>query len=261
MNHKNQKRFSTYLIATYVILATVSVVVILAALHIYFGTRVESEFHKKLRAQRGQVEIILYNRIADIKDILKNLSFDNTIRVTLMLGAESQLRERVTQFYPSRDGVYYFVKKSGEKTFFPDKYSGISKKTIDFAAAKLPQGKILKEGNRLQLIWWFSAPVMHLKKHMGTVYALYDITQDKKLIEKIHKTVDGDIVMVNSGSLFHLNSEDTLPLDSADLNSSFVKSEFISLGSNVVLSEIKGFYSLFFLSSKESHRRVYLTSN
>ncbi|MBW1822560.1 MAG: PAS domain S-box protein, partial [Deltaproteobacteria bacterium] len=252
MNHKNQKRFSTYLIATYVILATVSVVVILAALHIYFGTRVESEFHKKLRAQRGQVEIILNNRIADIKDILKNLSFDNTIRVTLMFGAKSQLRERVTQFYPSQDGVYYFVKKSGGKIFFPDKYSGISKKTIDFAAVKLPEGKILKDGNRLQLIWWFSAPVTHLKKHMGTVYALYDITQDKKLIEKIHKTVDGDIVMVNSGRLFRLNSEDTLPLDSADLNSLFAKSEFISLSSNVVLSEIKGFYSLFFLSSKES---------
>lgn len=255
MNHKNQKRFSTYLIATYVILATVSVVVILTALHIYFGTRVESEFHKKLRAQRGQVEIILNNRIADIKDILKNLSFDNTIRVTLMLGAKSQLTERVTQFYPSQDGVYYFVKKSGGETFFPDKYSKISKKTIDFAAAKLPEGKIVKDGNRVQLIWWFSAPVMHLEKHMGTVYALYDITQDKKLIEKIQKTVDGHIAMVNSGYLFRLNSEDTLPLDSADLNSLFAKSEFISLDSNVVLSEIKGFYSLFFLSSKESLTR------
>jgi len=252
LNNKNQKRFSTYLIATYVILATVSVVVILAALHIYFGTRVESEFHKKLRAQRGQVEIILNNRIADIKDILKNLSFDNTIRVTLMLGAKAQLTERVTQFYPSKDGVYYFVKKSEGKIFFPDKYSKISKKTIDFAAAKLPEGKIFKDENRLQLIWWFSAPVMHLEKHMGTVYALYDITQDKKLIEKIHKTVDCDIAIVNSGYLIRLNSEDTLPLDSADLNSLFAKSEFISLGSNVVLSEIKGFYSLFFLSSKES---------
>jgi len=252
LNNKNQKRFSTYLIATYVILATVSVVVILAALHIYFGTRVESEFHKKLRAQRGQVEIILNNRIADIKDILKNLSFDNTIRVTLMLGAKAQLTERVTQFYPSKDGVYYFVKKSEGKIFFPDKYYKISKKTIDFAAAKLPEGKIFKDGKRLQLIWWFSAPVMHLEKHMGTVYALYDITQDKKLIEKIHKTVDGDIAIVNSGYLIRLNSEDTLPLDSVDLNSLFAKSEFISLGSNVVLSEIKGFYSLFFLSSKES---------
>jgi len=252
LNHKNQKRFSTYLITTYVILATVSVVVILAALNIYFGKRVESEFHKKLRAQRGQVEIILNNRIADIKDILKNLSFDNTIRVTLMLGAKSQLKERITQFYPSRDGVYYFVKKSGGKTFIPDKYSGISKRTIDFAAARLPQGKILKEGNRLQLIWWFSASVMHLKKHMGTVYALYDITQDKKLIDKIHKTADGDIAILNSGDFFRLNLEDTLPLDSVDLNSSFAKSEFISLGSNIVLSEIKGFYSLFFLSSKES---------
>lgn len=252
MNPKKQKRFSSYLIATYVILATVSVVIILSALHIYFGTRVESDFHQNLRAQRGQAEIILHNRIADIKDILKNLSFDNTIRVTLMLGAKSQLKERVTQFYPSRDGVYYFVKKSGEKTFFPDKYSKISKKTIDFAAAGLPQGEVWKEGISLQFIWWFSAPVMHLEKHMGTVYALYDMAQDKKLIEKIHQTVDGDITILDSGGLFRLNSKDTMPLGSVDLNRSFAKSEFISLGTNVVLSEIKGVDSLFFLSSKES---------
>ncbi|MDY6790989.1 MAG: PAS domain S-box protein [Thermodesulfobacteriota bacterium] len=252
MNPKNQKRFSSYLIATYVILVTLSVVVILAALHIYFDTRVESEFHQKLRAQRGQVEIILNNRIADIKDILKNLSFDNTIRVTLMLGAKSQLKERVTQFYPSRDGVYYFVKKSGEKTFFPDKYAKISKKAIHFAAAGLPQGKVWNEGNRLQFIWWFSAPVMHLEKHMGTVYVLYDMAQDKKLIEKIHQTVDGDITILNSGDLFRLNSPDPMHLDSIDLNRSFAKSEFISLGPDVVLSEINGVNGLFFLSSKES---------
>ncbi|NNK84604.1 MAG: PAS domain S-box protein [Desulfobacterales bacterium] len=251
MYHKNKKRFSTYLIATHVILATLSVVVILAALYIYFDTRVESEFYEKMRAQRVQVEIIINNRIADIKDILKNLSLDNTLRVTLMLGARTQLKERVIQFYPSQDGVYYFVKKSGGKTYFPDRYSGISEETIDFAAARLPEGKILKVGNRLQLIWWFSAPVMHLKKHMGTVYALYDMTQDKKLIEKIHKTADGDLAMINSGQIFRLNSKDTLVLDSMDLNSAFAKSEFISLGSNVVLSEIKGSSSLFFLSSKE----------
>ena len=113
LNLPNKKRFSTYLIATYVILATVSVVVILAALYVYFDTRVESEFYKKIRAQRVQGELIINNRIADIKDVLKNLSLDNTLRVTLMLGAKSKLKERILQFYPSEDGVYYFVKKSG----------------------------------------------------------------------------------------------------------------------------------------------------
>jgi PAS domain S-box-containing protein len=251
LNLRNKKRFSTYLIATYVILATVSVVVILAALYVYFDTRVESEFYKKIRAQRVQGELIINNRIADIKDVLKNLSLDNTLRVTLMLGAKSKLKERIMQFYPAEDGVYYFVKKSGEKAYFPEKYSGISEETIDFAAARSPAGKILKIGNRLQLIWWFSTPVMHLKKQMGTVYALYDMTQDKKMLEKIHQTADGDLAMIHSGQIFRLNSQDTLPLHSMDLTNSFAKSEFISLGSNIILSEIKGSSSLFFLSSNE----------
>ena len=92
LSFKNKKRFSTYLVTTVVMLATLSVFVILIALYGYFGKRVESEFREKILAEKGQVEIILNNRISDISGMLKDLGSDNIIRVTVMLDGKSSCR-------------------------------------------------------------------------------------------------------------------------------------------------------------------------
>ena len=111
LEFRDKKRFSTYLVTTFVVLATLSVFVILIALYGYFGKRVESEFRKKILAEKGQVEIILNNRISSISGMLKDLGSDNIIRVTVMLDGKSQLEERVSEFYPSGK-AFIFLSKS-----------------------------------------------------------------------------------------------------------------------------------------------------
>ena len=74
----------------------------------------ESEFRKKILAEKGQIEIILNNRISGINAMLKNLGSDNIIRVTILLDNLSQLEERISELYPAQDGVYFFVMKQGE---------------------------------------------------------------------------------------------------------------------------------------------------
>lgn len=105
---RNKKHFSTYLVLTFAGLATLSVVVIVIALYGYFDKRVESEFRKKILAEKGQVEIILHNRISSISSLLNDLGSDNIIRVTVMLDGKSQLEERVSEFYPSGGGRSLF---------------------------------------------------------------------------------------------------------------------------------------------------------
>jgi hypothetical protein len=177
LNFKHRKRFSTYLVTTFVVLATLSVFVILVALYGYFGKQVEAEFRKKILAETGQVEIILNNRILSISDMLKDLGSDNIIRVTVMLDGKSQLKDRVAEFYPSREGVYFFVKKQSEKLVIPETYPNLSQKLIDFAQKTYPYGEVIDDGNT-HLVWWFSTPIMHQTQLMGTAYALYDMTQD-----------------------------------------------------------------------------------
>ena len=94
--------------ATFVVLVSLSVMLILGALYSYFGKQVESEFHKKLLAQKGQVDIILKNRFSEIRQVLQDLSSDNIILFTVMLEAKTQLQDRIIQNYPPKDGVYCF---------------------------------------------------------------------------------------------------------------------------------------------------------
>ncbi len=252
LNLRNKKRFSTYLVTTFVVLATLSVFVILVALYGYFGKRVESEFRKKILAEKGQVEIILNNRITRVSGILKDLGSDNIIRVTVMLDGKSQLQERVTGFYPSREGVYFFVKKQGEDSVVPETYPQISGKLMKFVQKEYPYGEVLDDGGKKRLVWWLSTPIMDQTQLMGTAHALYDMTRDLKLISSVLQTVSGDVSMVKSDKLYSLTSGKTLQLNDEILTNIAMNLELVPLGEKLILSKIYGFDNLYFQSSMEA---------
>ena len=237
---------------TFAALATLSVVVIVIALYGYFDKRVESEFRKKILAEKGQVEIILHNRISSISSLLKDLGSDNIIRVTVMLDGKSQLQERVSEFYPAREGVHFFVKKQGEKAVIPESYPDVSKSLIDIALKRYPYGEVLEEGANTRLLWWLSTPIMDQTQLMGTAYALYDMTRDKRLIEQIQQTVNGEVSVLKSDQLYSLTSEKALQLDEDMLNNIAMNLELLPLGKKNILSKIDGFDNLYFKSSLEA---------
>jgi PAS domain S-box-containing protein len=252
LKFNRQRRFSTILMTTIVVLVTLSVVIILVGLNIYFSKRVELEFQNKLHAQRGQVEILLENRFNNIRQVLRDLSYDNTIRVTVMLEAKSQLKERVTRSYPSGNGVYHFVRKEGEKWISPQEYPGISKKLVEQVFTTHPQGEILQERQKTRLIWLISTPIMHVTEPMATAYALYDLTRDLNLIETIRQTVDGDLTLIKPDSLHNLISGINLPFDTKNFHGVPVNLEFLPVGQNSAISKIHGYEKLYYLSSLES---------
>ena len=252
LKFKNKKRFSTYLMTAFVVLVSLSVIIILGTIYRYFGKKVESEFYEKLRAQKGQVEIILNNRISSIISLLKDLGSDNIIRVTVMLNIASNLEERITQYYPSADGVYHFVKKVGEKSIVPKKYPGLSEQIIEFVMTEYPNGEMVEDDGNTRLLWMFSAPIMHETGRMGTAYALYDMIQDLKLIKTIQQTVGINLAAIQPDQLINLISRKTLPLDPQTREKMANQTGFVLFGQNQILSKISGFNNLYFQSSLES---------
>ncbi|MEJ2098762.1 MAG: PAS domain S-box protein [Desulfobacterales bacterium] len=251
MNFRDKKHFSTYLVTTFVVLSTLSVVVILATIYRYFGKKVESEFFEKLHAQKGQVEIILKNRLSLIAGKLSNLGSDNIIRVTLMLDVKSNLEDRITQFYPPQDGVYHFIKKMGEKSVVPGNYPGISSQLIDFALNEYPNGEVLDDDDQIRILWLFEVPIMHETGRMGTAYGLYDMLQDTKLIEAIQQTVNADISVFKSDQLFCLISRTTSPLDEKMRTELAVNPGFHQIEQNRTLARLDGIDNFYFQSSLE----------
>jgi PAS domain S-box-containing protein len=252
LKFRNKIRFSTYLVTTFVALATLSVFVILMALYGYFGKRVDSEFRKKILAEKSQVEILLNNRISSISSMLKDLGSDNIIRVTVMLDGKSQLQERVSEFYPSREGVYFFVEKQGDNSIIPETYPQLSPKLIDLVQKSYPYGEVLQDEGKIRLVWWLSTPIMHQTQLMGTAHALYDITRDLKLINSVLQTVSGDVYIVTSDKLYSLTSEKTLQLNDDIRKSIATNLELVPLGEKLLLSKIYGFDNLYLQSSLEA---------
>ena len=249
---RHSKRFATNLVATFAVLATLSVIVIVIALYGYFDKRVESEFRKKILAEKGQVEIILNNRISRISSLLKDLEADNIIRVTVMLDGNSQLEERLAEFYPSQQGVYFFVKKHNELAVIPPTYPNVSPSLIDFALKRYPYGETMQDSGVTHLLWLFSTPIMLKTQLMGTAFALYDMTQDKQMIQQVSDTASGEISMLSSDRLYSLGSGQTLQLNEEMLKSIASNLELLPLGNKLILSKIDGFDNLYYKSSLET---------
>ena len=162
------RRFSTVMMVTIIALVTISVILILAVVNRHFNRRLEREFHKKAKAQSGQAEIIIKNRIAEIQNVLQDLSSDNTVRVTMMLGAKPQLYQRITDTYPSGSGVYHFVQKYGEASIFPEGYPDFSQQLMRQALKDLPYGETVSDGSGKTLLWVFISPIMNTNRQPWT---------------------------------------------------------------------------------------------
>jgi PAS domain S-box-containing protein len=249
---RTRKSFSTYLVTTFVVLATLSVFVILIALYGYFGKQVELEFRKKILAEKGQAEILLNNRISNISGMLKDLGSDNIIRVTVMLDDQSQLEDRISEFYPARQGVYFFINKQREKSVTPRSYPKLSNKLIEFVQNNYPYGEVVEDDGHTRLLWWFSTPIMHQTQLMGTAYALYDMTQDHKLISVVNQTVSGGVSIVTSDRMYSLISKTSVPLSEEMRRNIDMQLELLPLGNQVILSKIDGFENLYFQSSLQA---------
>jgi len=146
---KTRLRFSSVLMVTIVFLVAVSVLISIGILNRYFNKRVELEFQRKLHAQKGQVEILIKNRLADVQKTLADLSSDNTIRVTLLLKADAQLRERLARYVRPDQGVYPFIRKINNGSILPEIYPGISKAFLSTLFYLLPNGDIFFDGRSI----------------------------------------------------------------------------------------------------------------
>ena len=246
------RRFSTVLMATIIALATLSVILVLGVLNRHFNRRVELEFENSLNAQKGQVEILIQNRIANIRKALEEFSDDNTIRVTVMLGVDKQLTERITQDYPVLNGVYFFVQKRGNPGISPLRYDDLPAEIIENALKTYPWGDFVYDGNQLRLLWLFFSPVMHTDRRMGTAYALYDMSKDRALFASIQRAVDGGVALLGSDALISLDSGQTLTAEIGAFENTADKAGFISLKDDSGFSQITNAAPLYYHFSLRS---------
>jgi PAS domain S-box-containing protein len=233
-----------------VLLVAAAVTVNLIVLHQYFIKSVQTEFYDKLRAQKGQVDILLESRIARVQRSLQDLVENNAVRVTLMLKADEQLQKKMMAAYPPVNGVYYFIVNRAGRSIIPPNYPDLPANLIQEIFNQRPLGELVRFENTSKLVWLFSTPIFHQNRSMGTAFALYDFLQDKALLQTIRHTVDGEIGFGDSDRLVLPFSDRDIAPAAAKWTDGFLSTrEFVALGDDLTLSALTPNKNLYILYS------------
>jgi len=235
-----------------VILVTGSVLLISVVLYFYLGKRLDSEFQKKMRAQKGRVEIVLKNRLEELSKDVTDLSKNNSLRVTMMMDDTSQMEAQIRQFNSGIRGVSFYVQKAGQTYFYPLIHPNLSAAIVESIKAGPLDGEIIEDQGRTQLLWWLEAPIMHKDERMGSTFALYDMLMDKALTADINRVIDDDILILKPSGFVGLTRDTKITLDPESYQKIVTSGKLFHIGSDMAVLPLNGFKHLYFASSRRA---------
>ncbi|HEU18912.1 MAG TPA: PAS domain S-box protein [Deltaproteobacteria bacterium] len=226
------RHFSTHMVVTIVIMTTISILILSAALFFYFNNRLDTEFNEKLAAHTGTVELVLKRRLDHLNSRLRDLSHNNTIRVTMMLGVTSQLEEHIGNLYPEQRGVHFFVRCAVDEDIHPSLDVVLPPVILSHVGSGTSRAEVYyDQGGSRKLLWLLSMQVMRRTEQMGTAFCLYDMIQDQELWNEIRSKVHGTVFI-------------RIPDGHIDLMTGAVASP---QADNAAITKLKGFDNLFYL--------------
>ncbi|WP_315980827.1 hypothetical protein [Aliamphritea spongicola] len=95
-------------------LSTASTLLTALLLHYNYDGKLLQEFQSKISTESHNVSLGLSNKLNQVTHQLKEISLDNSIRVTLMLEVDTQLEERLSAYqgYPENTDFFLWSSKS-----------------------------------------------------------------------------------------------------------------------------------------------------
>lgn len=257
-----RKRFSRFLIWTMVLFQAISLSLVLGVLYGTLSRTMTREFHNDLALGQADFRTTLQDRLTLHRDRLREISFNNTIRVSLMLGLKDQVKEVLSTHYPVMPEVSFFVRSFEDHSFMPEippDYRGLLPLFDGMEVEENLSGKFFRNGaGRFSSV--NSLPIMRSTQPLGTAFMIYDVRADSRLWERsgdpwmstvVQKTEEG-FVDLRTGAPFDFPDE---PLDEP-------AGQMLSSGEFVLLP-VKDFPGLFYTATsvplREKKQRLILT--
>lgn len=228
-----RRQFATHMVVTIVVMFSVSILMLSAALFFYFNNRLDKEFNEKLTANTRTAELILRHHLDQLNSRLRDLSLNNTIRVTMMLGVTSQLEEHIHNLYPERRGVHFFVHCASDNDIHPPINVVLPATILSRISSGSSRAEVFdNQGSDRKLLWLLSMPVMRRTEKMGTAFCIYDMFQDQELWDEIRSKIHGTVSFHNSNGYINLMTGTMVPYHP----------------DHFAMTKLKGFNQLFYLS-------------
>ncbi len=252
----SKKRFSRFIVWILVIFQGVSLTLVVGILYATLSNSMDHEFYNKLQVQEREVSMALSDRFNHLETRIREISLNNAVRVSLMLGMKNQILELMVRQYPFANGAFFFVQEEGSSTFIPELPGSLM--ALKPYLQKLCQKKDLQKikcqdfGDGL-FFSLFSIPIYRKDDCLGTAYVLYDLSQDMHFLQRIFGKSHAKLLIQTSGHLVDIRTgrSRTLPegiLDLTAKGSDHLLADLLP-GENLIPSGI--FPGLFYAASSE----------
>ncbi len=195
---------STYISFTISILVISSIFIISGILYFSLNKSLTTEFEDRVKAQCGEATQILSGRFHRIRNHLKELALDNTIRVTLMLGVYQQLEQYLNKKYSEGKSTRFCIKPLDCKTIFKTSNCSMGTKEAEKILVSSGRKGILKRLKQYGFVYCLSYPVIRHNAKIGTAGAIYILKNDTALQHSICGDKDCSVIRVENGRAWDL---------------------------------------------------------
>ncbi len=207
---------SSYRLST-VIAATICAMVIFTALALggvfsySYIKSLKAEFNDRVRAEGEEYSLEVYSFLHHARARLEELGRDNSIRVTMMLGVDYPLSEKLAGYNQVPVGVDYFIQRKGDNKIFSSTTIAYNEILVRRALEDVPYNCSLCPGSDNRINTIFSIPIRSRSEVVGSAACLVDLS-GTRLKSAIQNTIGSRMILQEEGNYFDLLKGDRLSL-------------------------------------------------
>ena len=206
---KKHPSFRRFLFTAVFILQTLSLAVVIGYLHAIVQKSMEKEYFNHINVQRAELHMYLSNRLSHLHHRIAEISNNNNIRVSLLLGMAPKAASIIEKLYPPENGAAFYISyHTGE--IFPK--PGSEHSFLNNLGPWLSQ----QEENRMigsrpdTLV--FRAPIYSIEKFQGHAVCVYSLTDDLKAYQLIKAFGTLQLVEKRADNFINIYADQKWPL-------------------------------------------------
>ncbi len=226
---RNCYRLSTLMVASICGIALISALSFGGVLSYSYIKSLRAEFYDRVNAEGEGHSLEVYSFLNRAMARLGELSRDNSIRVTMMLGVDYPLAEKLSEYDQIPHGVDYFILRKGDDKIFSSTPQKYDENVVREALNHSPSRSILCRSSNGHFITVFSVPIRSRNQIVGSAACVVNLARSG-LDSALESSGGGKLLLFTSGNAFDLMSGKIQELKIGDAISD--KMLFVHLDSN-----------------------------
>lgn len=179
---KRYKSFSRFLLWILIVLESLSLAVVIGFLYAMLNRSITGEYHQQIEIQTVEIQSLIHRQSNLARAKLDEISSNNGVGVSLLLGMFDKAEELVRQLYPQSDGASFFLRHPSG-VVVPE--SNLDNRLLNDLGADVSMSDAFSRIDIDPTRVAFCQSIRRSQKLLGHVIAVYDIAKDPAVTKAI----------------------------------------------------------------------------